>query len=257
MSKALFKSLVKRYWVLWAIFAGLMTFYFTVVALAFVFDPGAMNDSMGLVGADIDTASVVVFTGFTFFDFVVPIYGTVFYVIFAVLLVHRTVFNNSISAFLSTPLSRKNYVVTTAVFFITVIFSVFLLQFVVGIVVFLAAYGSFNVLNFGLLVLVSFLCTLAIAMMCYFCSCVFAGSSKAMGFIVGIPIVCVLLLMISQMVPAVDFLRYLTPYGWFDSIEIITGASNLWWLWSLIYAAISGVLFFLSVVIFKRKQLSI
>ena len=257
MNKALFKSLVKRYWILWAVFAGLMTFYFSIIALCFIIAPDEMIGSMGMVGVEFDTADIVTFTGVTFFDFVVPIYGAVFFVIFAVLLVHRAVFNNSMSAFLSTPLSRKNYIVTTAVFFIIVIFSVYALQFIIGTVLFLGFSGPFHVGNFALLVLVSFLCTLAIAMACYFCSCVFAGSGKAMGFIVGIPIIFTLFLMISQMVPVVDFLQYATPYGWFDSFKVASGTSSLWWLWCLIYAGISGLLFFLSVTIFNKKQLPI
>jgi hypothetical protein len=256
--KALFKSLMKRYWILWAIFAGLMTFYFTIVALTFFIEPDAMIASMEMMGnalgADIGAAA---FTAYTFFDFVVPIYGAVFFIIFAVMLVHRAVFNNSMSAFLSTPLSRKNYIVTSAVFFITVIASVFLMQFLIGIPLFLIIGGSFNILYFGIVVFVSFLCTLSIAMICFFCSCAFAGSGKAMGFIIGIPIVFTMFLMISQLVPPLDFLQYLTPYGWFDTLKVAAGIDNLWWLWCLIYAAISGALFFLSVFIFKRKQLSI
>jgi len=258
MNKALFKSLIKRYWILWAIFAGLMTFYFTIVALTFFIEPDAMIASMEMMGTALGAEiSAAAFTAYTFFDFVVPIYGTVFFVIFAVMLVHRTVFNNSMSAFLSTPLSRKSYVVTTAVFFITVIFSVFFLQFLVGIPLFLIIPGSFNILYFGIVVLVSFLCTLSIAMVCFFCSCVFAGSGKAMGFIIGIPIIFTMFLMISQLVAPLDFLQYATPYGWFDTLKVAAGVSNLWWLWCLVYVAISGLLFFLSVVFFKRKQLSI
>ena len=160
-------------------------------------------------------------------------------------------------AFLATPLSRKNYIATTAMFFITVIFSVFALQFLVGIPLFLIIPGKFNILNFAIIVLVSFLCTLAIAMFCYFFSCVFGGTKYAMGFMVGIPIVFTMLLMISQLVAPLDFLQYVTPYGWFDTLKIAAGVPSLWWLWSLIYAAISGLLFFLSVILFKKRQLSI
>jgi len=249
---------MKRYWILWAIFAGLMTFYFTIVALVFFIDQEAMIASMEIMGAqlgaEIDAAA---FTAFTFFDFVVPIYGAVFFIIFAVMLVHRAVFNNSISAFLSTPLSRKSYIVTSAMFFITVIFSVFLLQFLVGIPLFFAIPGSFNILHFALVVLVSFLCTLSIAMICFFCSCAFAGSGKAMGSIIGIPIIFAMLMMISQLAPQLNFLQYASPYGWFDTLKVAAGIDNLWWLWSLIYLTISTVSFFLSIVIFRRKQLSI
>jgi len=258
VSKALFKSLIKRYWILWAVFVGLMTFYFSVIALSFFAEPEAMRASMEMIGAQLGTeVGVAAFTAFTYFDFVVPIYGTVFFVIFAVLLVHRTIVNNSMMSYLSTPLSRNSFIITTAVFFITVIFSTFIAQFLIGIPLFLIIGGSFNILNFAIVVLTSFLSTLSVAMLCYFFSCVFGGTKLAMAFIVGIPIVFTLLLMISQMVPPLDFLKYATPYGWFDTLKIAAGISNLWWLWSLIYAAISGLLFFVSVILFKRRQLSI
>jgi len=258
MSGALFKSLIKRYWILWVVFGGLMTFYFTMVAFTFFIEPDAMVASMEMMGTELGAdVGAAAFTAFTFFDYVVPIYGTVFYVIFAVLLVHRTIFNNSMSAFLSTPLSRKSYIITTAVFYITVIFSVFFLQFLIGIPLFLIIPGSFNILNFGIVVLVSFLCTLSIAMICYFFSCIFGGTKYAMGFMVGVPIVFTMFLMISQLVQPLDFLQYATPYGWFDTLKVAAGVSNLWWLWCLVYAAISGLMFFLSVILFKRRQLSI
>jgi len=234
-----------------------MTFYFVVVALAFLMSPEAMNESMGIVGADINTNSVVTFTAFTFFDFVVPVYATVFYVIFAILLVHRTVATNSLASYLSMGIPRKNYITTAGTFLILVVSSVFFLQFAIGAILFRSVYGAFNVWNFFNVTLMSFLCTMTVAMVSFFFSTAFAGKTLGMGLVVGAPVLFVLLMMLSSLTPPLEFLKYLTPFGWFDSVRVVTGSFKLWYLVDLGYLAITASLFVASIFIFNRKQLSI
>ena len=262
MSLPLFKHLTKQNWVLFTIFAGLMMFYLLVLILIYptmtsmvdMFDqfPELFDGVYGMEGWE----TAMTYTASFYSKSLVFAFSMIFYIMLSNKLVNKTVSNTSLSSYLSTSLSRTKYIVTCGIFFAVSIITIFVLMWLIGGAV-LLAFGTYNFALWTNVIVSTLLCSLAVAFISFFFSCIFAGNGIGQALLIGVPILFLVFTMLYDMSSALNFMKYMTPFGWIDALEIAQGTSGLWWLWDIIYAAIIGTMFTLSVIIFKRKQLSI
>jgi len=267
MSFPLFKHFLKQNWKLWAIFVGVLLGYMLI--LVFIFDQ--MQEQMGggdMMGITFDMTSRFGLLISAYWGQIALMFPIVFYIMLANKLVSKNVDNNSMSAYLSSSLSRKKYVTTAAVFFAPSIFMMFFAVFVIGGVT-LAAFESYNFWHWTLTCFSVFLSTLFVAAICFFISASFPANKIAFATLIGIPIAFFLINWLGEM-PVLDFLKYLTPFGYpvYGYIPVGQNPADpgfvptftiepLWWLINLVFLSVALILFFTSIKIFDKKQLSI
>lgn len=259
MSFSLMKVFIKKNWKLWSIFTSILLMYMFVMILSF----DQMKEMMDTLGGNDPEMMGIVFMldsrfdllASMYFDMLIFIFPMVFYIMLANKIVSKTVDDNSMSAYLASSLSRSKYTTTAAVFLILSITSMFFVIFAFGGLG-LICFETLNWLNWANMVFTTLTCTLAIAAICFFFSCVMAANKTGNVLLTGIPIVFVLFMWLGEM-PSLEFLLKLTPMGYIDTVMIGKGLEDLWWLINLVFIAIASVLFVISIKMFKKKQLSI
>jgi len=263
MSKPLFLNLMKKNLPLWGVFTGILVFY--LVVIVFTFGIPEVRDSFAIIGIEVGTdITLMDYTAMGFFGTVMFMFPPIFFIMLAYKLVYKPIDSNSLSSFLSTPISRKKYILTTGVLYLVAIFAMFLITWLLGIIsvgLFPMAFpdveiGSYSFIHYTNMVFTLFLATMAVASISFLFSCIGHGKKFGLALLIGLPIVFILIQMLGSMA-GLDFLLHFTPLGWIDAMELNSGTASLWWLFSLIYIAITGTLFFLALKLFNKKQLSI
>lgn len=257
---ALFKFFLKKNWKMLGIFAILIIFYCGIIVLMatdqmMVEAMGFLNketatDALGISDATLAmNITLAVFQGMIMFIFVM-----VFYVLLNHKLLFKAVDTTSLSSILATPVSRKQYIIAAFVFMASCIFALYLLAFILTAGALLTYSGSFDWAGLISVHATSFLCTLAVSSISFACSAIFAGTRAGMSLLAGIPIAFATLMMLATYIPIFE---YFTPFMWTDPLELASRTFDFWWLFDLIYFAITAAAFTATVYIFKRKQLSI
>jgi len=262
MNLPLLKHLVKRNWKLWSIFAALLLFYLVVLIAIYdvMKDAEEMMAAFGPIGElyggmqGLETAMTYVSS--FYFKELVFMFSLIYIVMMSHQLVFRAVDNTSISNSLANGISRKNYITTTLVFFMGSVFALFLLLFLAGGGL-LFMWGSYNIALYFNVILSTALIAMSVAAISFFFSAAFAGTKWGAPLLIGIPIMFVVFSMLSGMADSLNFLQWLTPFGWIDSLAISRGTFDLWWMWDIISIGIIATAYFAAQHIFKRKQLSI
>lgn len=257
---ALFKFFLKKNWKMLGIFAILISFYCGIIV--FMATDQMMVEAMGFLNKESATKdlgisdatlamniTLSVFQGMIMFIFVM-----VFYVLLNQKLLYKAVDTTSLSSILATPVSRKQYITTAYIFMAKCIFALYLLAFLLTAGTLLTYSGSFDWAGLISVHVTSFLCTLAVASISFACSAIFAGARAGLPLLAGIPIAFATLMMLATYLP---FFEYFTPFMWTNPLELASRTFDLWWLFNLIYIAISAAAFTATLYIFKRKQLSI
>lgn len=254
MSWPLFKMLMKKNWTIWLGFSFILVLYFSVIAA--MSDPEMMDLMAGFYQSAHISDGIMPYIGSVFFTSVVFLFPAVFYVMMAHKLVSKAVDNTSISSYLATPISRNKYIITTGLFYLKSIIAQFFVLFLAGCII-IPIFGDFHFVNWLNVVGLTTMATLFVAFVCFFISTALASNKVGMTLLIAIPVVLVTIMMLSSMVGTLEFLRDFTPFGWINTTEISVGMFDLWWLFYIIYLVGSAVLFFLSVIVFRKKQLSI
>ena len=254
LSFPLLKIFLKNTWKLWAIFVGILLMYMLIMVFTFDQMREAMQ-SMEVMGLTVVMDSRFDMLASMYFDMIVFMFPMIFYIILANKLVSKTVDDKSMSSFLSSSLSRRQYTVTAALFLVASIVAMFFVVFAVGGLS-LIMFETINWANWMAMLLTTLTCTLAIASLCFFFSTVFAANKTGNTFMVGIPVMFFLLMFLGE-IPSLEFLHYLTPFGYVDSFAIAHGVESLWWLINLVFIVIATVFLTVSIYIFDKKQLSI
>lgn len=264
----LFKFFIKKNWKILGIFALLVGLYGGVIA--FMATDTMMVEAMGFLNMESAVAAVgseaalamnitlAVFQGMIMFIFVM-----VFYVLLNHKLLYKAVDTTSLNSILSTPVSRKQYIITAYIFMVVCIFALYLLAFLLLTAALLTYSGSFSWVGLISVHITAFLCTLAVASISFACSAIFAGSRSGMLMLAGIPIAFAAIMMLATYL---SFFQYFTPFMWADVLaqgkasgflQLASRNFNLWWLLDLIYIVIIAASFIAALFVFDKKQLSI
>lgn len=237
INTTLYKKEIKSNYILFLIFAAVLTMYGSMIVA--MFDPKmgdslrAMAESMPQIFAAFGMTNV----GTTLLEFVTTyLYGMlyvafpgVFIIILSGRLIARYVDNGSMAYLLAVPEKRRKTVVTQAVFLLTclvlLVLYITLLIIVISHLMFPGELETqkFIQLNVGLLGVLIFF-----GGACFLPSCLFNESRIATGIGAGIVIYSILMQMISQVGDKFEFLKYATPLTLFDAKGLAAAQSNAW-----------------------------
>lgn len=174
--------------------------------------------------------------------------------------------SGSMAYVLSTSTKRQTVVLTQAVFLISSLFGMFSLTTVTGCIC-LAIVGSKVTLTYGELVLLNvgaFLVLFALSGLCFFTSCWFDRSKRAMSVGGGLSIFSLVAAMLglfgSPVIPkvvrldALNNFNYVTVITLFDAISIIDGTLTFLWKFAILF--VMGVIgYIVGAVKFTKKDL--
>lgn len=265
MSIAIFKNTLKRRWKLIVIFLLLLSFYQSIIIS--LIDPkdmgkiqelfATMGDFMGAFSISIASmTSPLAYTASVFFSLIVMAFTMVFYVIEANALIAKPVDDTSIVYTLCTPVTRTKLALTQGIYLIFAMAILFCGILATGAIM-LSTKGDYEFWAYANLVGITFMLCTAMAMLSYFLSVAFCTSKLGTGLSVGVPIGMMFICMIGGAGgDKTKGLQKLTPFGWLDSVGIVTGEVETLWMYTIFGVAIIGLLL-LTAAVFKKKRLPI
>lgn len=259
----LFKFFLKQNWKMLLIFVAAIGFYCGIIV--FMATDPMMVEAMGFLNMESATTTMGIteatlamnITLAVFQGMIMYIFVMIFYVLLVHKLLYKTVDTTSLSSLLSTPVSRKQYIATAYIFMAKCLFVLYLFTFLLTGGALLTYGSSFSWLGLLSVHVTTFLCTLAVASISFAFSALFAGARAGTPLLAGIPIAFAAFMMLGAYLP---FFQYVTPFTlfkWTTPIDLASKAFGLWWLLDLVFAAISAAAFSVTLILFKRKQLSI
>ena len=268
ISLPLYKKMLTKNGILFWSFAAVIIFYLGTIILSFAaFDALAADEEaweaftefMALFGYDIGLwTDALLYTSEMFFGVTIYMFLMVLFIILAFRLGYKVVDNGSLGAYLNAGISRTKYLNTAATCLLTKVFILHALVFLVGIICFAILGNEFSALNYLNLVLMTMMVMAAVIFVSFFFGVVFAGRKLAAGLLIAVPVGLLFLLLMSALHESIEFLRWLSIFGWFNHMEVAAGSRYLWWLLALGgYVAVIAVAWVASVLIFKRKNLSL
>lgn len=265
MNKTIFKNTWKRQWKLLLIFLCVLCLYQTIIIG--LIDPvdmgqvqelfGTMKEYMSVFSIDIAAmSSPLSYTASVFFSVLVMAFTMVFYIIQANALIAKPVDDTSIACTLSTPVKRTTLVLTQGLYLIFSMLVLFAGILLSGSLM-LGTMGSYDFWAYLDLVCVTFMLCTSVAMLSYFLSVAFCESKLGTGLSVGAPIALIFITMIGGAGgDKTAWLKNCSPFGWLDSVGIVNGSVETWWLY-LAYGAAICVLLYASIAVFKKKRLPV
>lgn len=264
MSLPLLKNTIKRNWQIVAIFFAVLIIYLSIVIV--LFDPAHPEEIkmmfevlppqvLAMFKMSLDTmTNPLHYTASTYFGIIVMAFTMVFYIIQSIRLVAKPVENNSLAYTLSLPISRTSFIITQSFYLIMSIFVLFSGVLVVGSVI-LYTMANFDFFAYLNLVSVTFLLNVVMAMLTFTISVMFCDSKKGISLATGVPISLLILSMIAGLGgDGLAWLNVISPFGWLDSVAIVSGALSTWWMYILFVVVIVAFMY-ISTIIFNKKRL--
>ncbi|ODG93531.1 MULTISPECIES: ABC transporter permease subunit [Bacillaceae] len=255
--KSLFIRLVKLNLKVFSIIAGALSLLIVIVMS--VFTPETMqNIAQTSMDAPVnplgDITTLIAFVANQYFGNFVLIFAMIYSIIIGNKLIAEQVDKGSMAFHLSTPITRTQYTFTSIIFFVLSLVVMFGLIFVVGYgVAELVQPGELPVNKFFILTLGSLVLNLAISSITFFASCLFNRSSYSLALGAGLTVFFYATNMLSGMNDSLEFLRNVSIITLYDSTAIIQNGSYGGQLFILV--GLSLLLYFMGVVVFKRKDL--
>jgi hypothetical protein len=191
-----------------------------------------------------------------FFQLYFHIFVMVMYIRLVSQLVTKPVDTTSMACYLSLPISRKKYVFSTYFSLFLPVILCGLSAYVGGVVTFSLKSADINYWNYLNISVTATLQSLAVAFISLTLGFIFAGT-KYKSLPIVAPIVLLFIILFYDMAEWLNWLRWLSPFGWADYSALASGTLNLWWLVILGCAVICGVCIYLSARFFKKRNLSI
>lgn len=265
MNRTIFFNTFKRNWKLLLIFLIILCMYLSIIIS--LIDPEDMTKVQALFGTmagfmdafaiDISAmTSPLNYTASTFFGVLVMGFTMVFYVIQTNRLILKSVDDTSLACTLSAPVKRSTLVLTYGLYLVFSMLILFVGIFICGCGM-LSMYGEFDVGAYANLVGVTFCLCTAVAMLSYFVYVACCGNKLGIGLTTGAPIALLFLQILGGAgKEQTEWLSKITPFGYLDSVGIVTGEVSTWGLYLVFLGAVI-VLLAASVYVFNRKQLSI
>ncbi len=263
MSLTLWKTTLKKNWIMLLIFVGVLTMYLSVmISMYDPVDMSAMDSIIELFPegilkafgmADIQT-ELTAYLANWLYGLLMVAFPMIYSILLSNKLVVKLVDNGSFAYLLSTPNSRVRLILTQGLYALSSLLLLFLAVFGLGVGICEAVQpGLLKIDAFFSLNLSTMLVNMVALMISFFSSCLFNEAKLSTGFGAGIPIMFLLLKMISGAAEDLKFLENFTIYGIYDPVEVVKGNAAVWV--NFLFLGIVLILFVLGVVIFKRKRL--
>jgi ABC-2 type transport system permease protein len=264
MNKTLFKAVLKSNYKLVVIFIAILSMYFLLTAS--MFDPlnaSAMDDLIGTLpdavlkafGMITGTSTLLGMMASYFYGSIIFLFPIIFCVITGNRLVARHTDRGSMAYLLTMPVKRRAISATLAAYFMLASTALIAGLTVVGIVGCSAiSPGELDIGGFILLNFTALLLALAQSAICFFFSCLFDYSSKALAASASVLIAFFLFNMLSGMSDGFGFLKYVSIFGIFDPMRIIALNAPVILSCCAVYAALTVGLYAGGITVFGKKN---
>lgn len=253
-----FKQTIKSNMKFLLAFTAVLCIFLTV--MCYVFTPQAMS---GLQSATAGTlagnllsgnGTLVGFMSNSFYALMAIIFPMVYSIMVGNRMIAEKIDKGSMTGFLSTPTTRNQITITSAVYFILSLAVMWGIASGVGIFAANAFQPdaldieTFLTLNLGV-----FLYHLVISGICFCASCVFNTSKDSLTLGAGIPLFFFVVSLFIKLSPDLDFLKYVTLNTLFDTQNILLGSG--YGTEFIVMGVISLVLYITGIVWFNKKDL--
>ena len=255
--KSLFIHLIKTNLKIFIIIAGALSLLIGIVMS--IFTPETMDE---ITKASMDThinplgdiSTLIAFVANQYFGNFALIFAMIYSIIIGNKLIADQVDKGSMAYHLSTPITRTQYTFTSAIYFVSSLLVMFGLVFVVGYgVAELVQPGELPVKEFFILTVGSLLLHLAVSGITFFASCLFNRSSNSLALGAGLTVFFYAANLLSGMSDSLEFLKSATIITLFDTNAIIQNESYGGQF--VFLAMLTFVLYFIGIIVFKRKDL--
>lgn len=265
MSLALFKTTLKKNWILALIFTLVLLMYSGVMIS--MFDPATIDslkqmfelfppEVMSMLGFAESFSDMTGYLASWLYGLLMIGFPMVYSIMLSNKLVAKTVDNGSIACLLATPDSRTKIIVTKAIYAIISMIVMLTIVYAFNVTISNVMFpGSLNVETFTQLNITVLLVNLVVLAITFCCSCIFSDAKYAIGVSTAIPVGFLLIKMMSGASSKLDFLAKCSIFGWYDPMKIAGGEVAV--VANVAYLVIIIVLFVVSVIVFKRKRLAI
>lgn len=263
MSISLFKSLIKRNWLLLVIFIAILTMYQSVMILMYNPDdmealtamikmlPEEMMQAMGFTNAITDLTG---YLASWLYGMLMLGFPMVYAIILGNRLVAKMVDNSSFAYLLSTPNSRNKIIFTSGVFALSTVAILFAAMFLIGTLICSIVHpGLLDVSAFLKLNVTTMLVNMTVMMITFFFSCVFNETRLSLSFGAGIPILLLLMNMLGSAAEKIEFIKTVSIYGMYDPVGLVHGSDVF--MINAFYVILIIALFTGGLTIFNRKRL--
>ena len=243
-------------------FLGVFTLVLCVflIVMTNVFTPETIN---GFQSATKGTAvshimegngTLIGFMSNSFYAIMAIIFPMVYSIMVGNRMIAEKVDKGNMAGFLSTPTTRLQITVSSAVYFVLSLAIMWGISSIVGII----AANTFqpdalDIDTFLLLNLGAFLYHLVISSICFCTSCIFNSSKNSLTFGAGIPLYFFVVSLFIKLSDSLDFLKYFTLNTLYDTQKIVEGSGYAGDF--VIMLIISICLYTVGIVWFQKKDL--
>ena len=226
-----------------------------LVVVCSVFTPQTMGALGGTnMGDMFSMNSLIGFMSSSFYAMMAIIFPMIYSIIVGNNLIAKKVDDGSMAGYLSTPVSRKKIVISSALYLIISLILMWIIASIVGISVSnIFQPGELEIDKFLILNLGAFLYHFAISSICFVSSCIFNNSKNSLLYGAGIPLCFFVISLLCKLSDSLDWMKYLTLNTLFDTNAIITGGSYA--IEFIILGVIGIVLYVIGINTFKKKNL--
>ena len=256
-NKSLYKHFVKTNLKTYLIILGVLCLL--IATIMSVFDPSTMKDIAEAsknppVNPLGDITSLIAFVSNQYFGNFALIFAMIYSIIVANKLIADQVDKGSMTYHLSTPITRTEYTVTSAIYLISSLAFIFGLIFLVGWgTAEIVQPGELPIRQFFSLSIGAFLLHFAISAITFLASCLFNHSNRSLAMGAGITIFFYAANLLSGMSGHLNFLKKVSIISLYDSKAIISGDGYVAKL--AILLVMGFMLYVIGVFAFKRKDL--
>lgn len=253
LSKSILKQSVKNNWKLWLILTGVLCFFITMMTLV----APSMAERMAEVPSIPGSGFGGEFSLLSIYEqMIFGMMGIMLMLIYAIAvgnkLVASEVDKGTMSFTLNTPITRKQIILSKALFYLASLAAMVIVVGIFGTVSSLMvgidlAFGTFWMMLLGF-----FLYGVAVSGICFLASCWFNKSGNSLLIGAGLPIAFFLFNSLSQ-IQDLEFMKYLSLNTLFDTSAIISGTGFI--IQFIAMAVIGIALYVVGINKFLRKDL--
>ncbi len=231
-----------------------------LIVMTNVFTPETVNNLQSTTSDTIAShiltgnGTLIGFMSNSFYALMAIIFPMVYSIMVGNRMIAEKVDKGSIAGFLSTPVTRLQITISSAVYFVLSLVVMWGVASIVGIISANAFQpdaldtDTFLMMNLG-----AFLYHLVISSICFCSSCIFNTLKHSLVFGAGIPLYFFVISLFIKLSEDLDFLKYVTLNTLFDTQKILDGSGYMEEF--IIMSLISIALYTIGVIWFQKKDL--
>ncbi|MFZ7121634.1 MAG: ABC transporter permease subunit [Eubacteriaceae bacterium] len=264
MNYTLFKASFKSNRILMIVISLVLLMYSSI--MIYMFDPENVNliaDMMKLFpegfgnafGFNQISTDLTSHIGSYLYGFIFIAFPMIYVIVVANNLVAKHVDRGSMSYLLATPNTRFKIVFTQAIFLISSITLLFVIQVILGILISKAIHnGYLEVWKYIQINIITMLVFYVLSGISFLASCFFNESSKSLSIGISVPMAFLIIKMLSATSSDLEFLKNFSLYTFID-VEKILSSSTYTLNVSLILLAMAIVIYSAAIYIFNKRSL--